>query len=115
MHYVSDRLTYTKHHVQDKVPIVVPHMYLRFGSVSYHRLWYVPLNGLLVHRFSLTLPASSLYEGLYLIHWSQIPSVLSDNNIADAVDLLVVYQGPLSFLFLYLGLLGLDILLDLVS
>ena len=90
-------------------------MYLRFGPVSYHRLRYVPLNGFLVHRLSLTLPASGLYEGLYLVHWSQIPCVLPYNNVADAVDLLVVHQGPLSFLFLYLGLLCLDILLDLVS
>jgi hypothetical protein len=70
MHDVSDRLTYTEHHVQYEVPIVVSHMYLRFGPVSYHRLRYVPLNGLLVHCLSLALPASSLNESLYLVHWS---------------------------------------------
>jgi len=90
-------------------------MYLRFRPVSYHGLWNVPLNGLLVHCLSLALPASGLNEGLYLVHWSQIPCVLPDNNVADAVDLLVINQSPLSFLFLYLGLLCLDILLDLVS
>ena len=75
----------------------------------------MPLNAFLIHRLSLTLPASGLNEGLYLVHRSQIPSVFANYIVAYAIDLLVVHQGPLSFLFLYFGLLGLDIILYLVS
>jgi hypothetical protein len=105
MHHISNGLSYAQHHVQDKIPVIMAHMNLRFGTVIRDRFWDVTHYVLLGQCLGLAFPASSLYKGLNFIHRPKISSVLAYQDVANKIDLHIVHKCEISFLFLYLGLL----------
>lgn len=101
--------------MKNKIPVVMSHVNLRLCPIPRNRLRNVTLYVLFVHRLRLQLFISSLNEGLYLVHWTQISGVSSDYNVASAVHLLVIHDSLLSLFFFHLGLLCLNVLFNLFT